>query len=276
MQKMNSVVVEEDISLTNSDENNSTKFEKIEVTATKLISADGAIYFLDENGLYYILTTSKTVAVYKDVKNTKYVHLHPTIKIPDTIIVDDNTYTVTCISPSAFEGNMTIENVTIPSSITDITEAFYHCHFLRSVTILEGIHVICDYAFYCCSCLTYVKIPSSVTSIGVSAFSGCKSLVSVVVPEGVVAIASGAFRDCKSIILPASLKEIGYSALASCIKIYCAATSVPNGFRESIVMFYNFNRGTIYVSVPQISIFSFRLELYDSIDVSFVINGENA
>ena len=50
---------------------------------------------------------------------------------------------------------------------------------LKSVTILEGVTSIDEYAFYECTALESIVIPSGITSIGESAFYGCDSLVRI-------------------------------------------------------------------------------------------------
>ncbi|MCB6994390.1 leucine-rich repeat protein, partial [bacterium 210820-DFI.6.37] len=50
---------------------------------------------------------------------------------------------------------------------------------LSSITIPEGVTIICDDAFEGCSSLSSITIPEGVTRIGVDAFYGCSSLSSI-------------------------------------------------------------------------------------------------
>ena len=88
------------------------------------------------------------------------------IVIPESIVVNEETYTVKEIQPRAFFGCSGLTSVTIPSSVTSIW----------------------SYAFSCCSGLTSVTIPSSVTSIGGGTFSNCSGLTSVTIPNSVTVI----------------------------------------------------------------------------------------
>ncbi len=90
--------------------------------------------------------------------------------------------------------------------------AFEWCEKLTSVTIEEGIEQIGDLAFYRTGLKT-VTIPSSVKYIGECAFFICTNLSSVTIAEGVEEIGCAAFFGCsslKELIIPASVKQIGY------------------------------------------------------------------
>lgn len=88
------------------------------------------------------------------------------IKIPESIVYDDTTYTVTTIG-SAFGVSSPeyskVTSITLPSTIT---------------TIKQG-------AFNNCAGLTTLAIPTSVTSIGEGAFAGCSGLTTLEIPAGV-------------------------------------------------------------------------------------------
>ena len=93
-----------------------------------------------------------------------------------------------------------VTDISIPKEITIIPEqAFYHCAFLKSVIIHEGV-----------------------SRIEVSAFSGCTSLSSLVLSEGLSKIEDLAFSDCAnlpSLKLPKSLYSIGRNAFSNCTKL---------------------------------------------------------
>lgn len=138
------------------------------------------------------------------------------VVIPETVIYDDVTYSVTTIRKNAFTG-CSLNSIEIPSSITKICqEAFYNgsassvkikdlaawCNInfesyfktnplstashlflndeeIHDLVIPNGVNTITDHAFYYFSGLTSVKIPSSVTSIGYECFAYCLGIKTV-------------------------------------------------------------------------------------------------
>jgi hypothetical protein len=151
-----------------------------------------------------------------------------TANIPSTIFVSPDTYNVTSIGISAFQGCTTLTSVTIPNSVTSIgQQAFYSCTSLNSATIGSSVTTIGDYAFQGCSALTSITIPDSVTSIGVSAFQYCTLLASVTLPINPLftTIGIAAFFQCSaltSITIPNSVTSIGDQAFYSCTSLNSA------------------------------------------------------
>ena len=124
------------------------------------------------------------------------------------------------IADSAFEGCENLEEVVIPSTVTEIGGlAFNDCGHLKNVTLPEGLQTIEKLTFQNCAALKRANIPSTVTAIEANAFYGCKSLESLSLPEGLERVERGAFAECdsiKSVHIPASLKSIGLTAFGYC------------------------------------------------------------
>lgn len=81
-----------------------------------------------------------------------------------------------------------------------------------SVTILEGVTAIRNYAFSGCGSLTEITIPAGITEIEEYTFNNCSSLAEITVPDGVETIGNGAFNGCSSltkITIPKSVMQIG-------------------------------------------------------------------
>ena len=108
---------------------------------------DGLCYNRNSNG------TSVTVT-YERTSYPRYSNLNGDLVIPESVIYNDTTYSVTSIGNSAFFGCSGLTSVTIPNSVTTIS----------------------DYTFRSCSGLTNVTIPNSVTTIGSYAFGGCHAI----------------------------------------------------------------------------------------------------
>ena len=139
----------------------------------------------------------------------------------------DHTYTITDVK------DKTIENVTIPNSVTSIGDyAFYECSSLESIKIPNSVTSIGEGAFFECSSLESIEIPDSVTSIEDFTFYECSSLESIEIPDSVTSIGKSAFSDCsslESIELPNSVTSIGDSAFFDCSSIRWI--EIPNGVK---------------------------------------------
>lgn len=89
----------------------------------------------------------------------------------------------TKIGINAFYGfYTTLENVTIPNTVTEIEEyAFEGCRKLNNVTLPSGLTTIWNRAFEECISFTSVVLPASVTDIHHEAFKNCTGLTSITV-----------------------------------------------------------------------------------------------
>ena len=124
-------------------------------------AVSASAYDVEVDGIYYNLAKKFAFVTAGDVKYAGK------IVIPESIVVNEKTYTVKEIEEKAFYECYDLTAVTIPSSVTRIEDyTFSDCFSLTSVTIPSTVTSIGDWAFRSCSSLTSVTIPSSVTSIG--------------------------------------------------------------------------------------------------------------
>jgi len=104
------------------------------------------------------------------------------------------------IKYATFNNCISLERITIPSTVTEIDQyAISYCPNLRDVVLHDGIKRIMSDAFHGCSSLERITIPSTVTRIGADAFINCSSLREVVIHNEGVQIKSNAFRECSSL-----------------------------------------------------------------------------
>ena len=168
-------------------------------------TADGLKYRLDDS--------TKTITI------TGYEGTNPKVTIPAVI---GDTYPVTRIGSSAFEGNKVVTDVTFaPGSKVETINgyAFENCKTLKSITFPPSLKEITSQAFHGCSSLTSVVIPEGVTKLGYGYYHGvfedCTSLTSVQLPSTLTEIAWATFRNCpslKTVNIPSGLTTLGDSA----------------------------------------------------------------
>ena len=150
------------------------------------------------DGIYYRLNHDNKTA---EVTSCNYEEYTGSIVIPQSILFNGESYSVTMIGESAF----------------------YYCLELASVIIPITVTSIDNCAFECCSGLYSVVIPSSIVSIGVQAFKGCSKLNSVIIPNSVVSIGAQAFKGCSrlsSVIISNSVVSIGERAFEYCTGLH--------------------------------------------------------
>ena len=95
--------------------------------------------------------------------------------VPETLTVNEKTYTVTEIGDQLFKDEMLLTDVSIPGTIKRIGEQAFYGTNLKSLTLAEGLEEIGNLAFAMNSNLAYVYIPASCDTIGYFAFAGANN-----------------------------------------------------------------------------------------------------
>ena len=168
-----------------------------------------------DNNLYYMLDEVNQTAT---LITSSLAELKPVVNgelvIPETVVSNGKTFTVTAIGDNVFKDNSTISTVVIPSTVTQIGDSAFYGSSLTSVVIggtkkpvesvavrrnimVEECYEIGDYAFANCKGLTKVKFLDCVSSIGKGAFKGCSNLKDIYSKmQTPPAIDETVFADC--------------------------------------------------------------------------------
>lgn len=135
------------------------------------------------------------------------------ITIPDT---------VTVIKPYAFYKSG-ITKITIPNSVEEIgRNAFYECTSLEEVTLGNGLKTIRGYAFALSSSLKSIVIPESVTTLEPNTFAACYALTEATVNADIEKLPNEFFYNCtglQTVVLSDHIKTINNSAFEKCEKL---------------------------------------------------------
>lgn len=107
----------------------------------------------------------------------------------------------------------------------------------RDVTVPSGIKFVSN-AFFCNTAVETVTLPESVKVLGSGAFSNCPSLVRVTA-DGFSNIEDGAFKDCgglRSLLLSSAAPQVGanaFSSLSPLFAVYFSRGAEPGSFAKS-------------------------------------------
>lgn len=190
------------------------------------------------DGLYYNITDTenKTVEVIND-PNNNYDYILGKLIVPESIDIDNETYTVTAIGDWAFINCLYLTEIDLPEGITRIGYgAFDKCPRLTKVNVNEGLTEIGEMAFEGCSALQEINLPKSLTTLSKAAFGGCFSLKDLILPESLTYIDEMAFNGCRSltdITIPQHVAYIGDDAFADCTSLTEINVSSGNKFYTS-------------------------------------------
>ena len=92
--------------------------------------------------------------------------------------------------------NSSITSVTLKEGVVGIAKSAFRNSVITSVSTLDNVKHIGDYAFANSNKLRSISLGGSVLSIGESAFYGCTALTSVTIPSSVKSIGNRAFGAC--------------------------------------------------------------------------------
>lgn len=177
------------------------------------------------------------------VYDDSYASFSGILTIPQTILIEGESYTVVGIDDMAFMGCAKLTSVTFPSTLKTIgegvfygcsrltsvelpaqtvsigNEAFGDCPLLATLSLGEGLKSIGRSAFENCIALTGVSMPAGMESIGALAFKGCTKLASAALGNSLTLLGDSAFYGCsalQSVELPVTVSSVGTRTFAGC------------------------------------------------------------
>lgn len=146
-----------------------------------------------------------------------------------------------------FENNTWVRNISIPESVTDITDNCFNGCQITSIALPAHMHSIGRKAFSENDKLANVTMPQTLLTMGQGAFEMCFALTSIVIPDSLRVIPKEAFNSCiklssitwgndieeigdytfwamsqysqvhiTNLVLPPTLKKIGEAAFGAC------------------------------------------------------------
>lgn len=145
------------------------------------------------------------------------------------------------IGAGAFYECYKLQRVTIPASITSLTEqSFYRCTGLQDVRFLTtNITEIPKQFFFNCGSLKNVELSSSITTIKEEAFKGCSSLTTLPSGGNINVIKSSAFSNCihlQTIEFPSTIRNIENSAFSGCTELTQIIIQNPGNEEDEITI----------------------------------------
>lgn len=193
----------------------------------------------EDCGIKYSVTDSITHTVGVMHKATKY---GGDIIIPEQVIFNNTTYTVTSI----------------------LTQAFANCHILNSITLPNSLISIKWEAFAFATALTSIEIPNSVTYVESRAFASCVSVTSLTFGSSVSYIGPCAFWECLSLntinvepnnLFFTSIEGVLYNIDTSNLVKYPAARiaesyAIPNSVTVIDAFAFNYCHGISNLEIP--------------------------
>lgn len=124
---------------------------------------------------------------------------------------------VETMESGAFQNNATLEKVTFPATLKEIScSCFFLCNNLKSVHIPGNVKTLGSYSFSRCFSLEEVVLQDGLEVIGRDAFSSCRNIKQIALPSSLTTIGESAFQGVpfKYIALPKSVQKIGEGAFA--------------------------------------------------------------
>ena len=166
------------------------------------------------------------------------------------------------INSWGFQSNRTLTEVTIPNSLTEISqEGFKGCIGLTTVNfgINSKLEYINSSAFEGASKLVNFTLPNSLRRIGFDAFRSCHDIEYLPLPEGLDEIYPRGFYYCqnlKQVRLPSTLNTIGNNVFTRCeqLEVVIVDNPIPPSIGSQVFAFNSVVPPDLRIYVPHESV----------------------
>ena len=259
-------------------------FQSVMTALVMLFSLHAQAYDVEVDGIYYnlhkVLEVGSTATVtYREADTANTSAYSGKVEIPNTFWYNNEIYTVTSISDSAFYACSGLTSISIPANVMDVGyDAFKECTALTSVTIKDGHQPLLfktdlyntEQGFFYSSPLETIYMGRDITASAceyyageyVSPFRGNATLSSVIIGDKVKEVLHKAFFQCPNLVsvsIGENVKTIRERAFANCTSL--ASVSIPDSVETIGLCAFNGCTGltslTIGSGVKKMDMFAF-------------------
>lgn len=182
--------------------------------------------FQDDHYIYEILSEDEAtvaVAYWIDDYDVYECRIMVDLVIPETVVNNGKTYTVTTIQFNAFDSDFDhrkpIRSISFPSALKEIQAYAFRYSQLQTLNLPEGLEIIGEGAFTNNYDLKEISFPQSLKVIEDEAFNQCHDLCSLELPRDMTSIGAHAFENCINLMtirMPEKLDCLGLCAFWGC------------------------------------------------------------
>lgn len=164
-------------------------------------------HFTDGNGVKYCVISDTEAGVVENDTERGHSSYSGDIVIPETVVNDGKTYTITAIGPRTFYGS-SVTSVSLPKTITTLyNNCFGFTKELKSLTLPGN--------------LKYYKVDYKANGAAMEIINQ-SGITELVLAEGITSMYAEMFLetpDLQKVVLPSTITEIPEECFSTCLKL---------------------------------------------------------